>query len=121
MIEDGGPDVPVLEAATPADAFERRIVVCPADLDFLQHVNHARYIDFANDTRVLFERERGEAQGQAGAAVGKLFIEYRREARVGDAIRALCWRADDAATGIELRGEADQAVLTRARIETAAR
>lgn len=112
-------DVPGLDEPAPADAFERAIVVVASDLDVFQHVNHARYIDFADDTRALFDHERGGAATPASTALGKLFIEYRREARMGERIRALGWRPAGSSTGFAVELRAADAVLVRARIEPA--
>jgi acyl-CoA thioesterase FadM len=111
-----------LSRPAPASAWERTVELRPSDQDLQQHVNHARYADLVDDTRWLCAQAGGYGRGSEGigGAVRRFSIVYEREARVGDAIRALTWRHE------ELSGVADFALVkqgdelvTRARLEFA--
>jgi len=111
------PDAPALEQAAPDGAWEREIVVCPSDQDLLQHVNHARYIDFMEDTRVLAAHAGafGAEAARAGQPSRRVWIAYERQASVGMTLRARAWAVGaDAAFGCELLHAGE--LVARARL-----
>jgi acyl-CoA thioesterase FadM len=111
-----------LGGETPEAAWTREITVCPSDQDVLQHVNHARYIDFVEDTRALAARAGAYAGASAAAqrSARCIAISYERESSFGDVLRATTWTIDgaDHAFGFELRRvSAELELVVRARVE----
>ncbi len=103
----------------PASAWTRSFAVAPSDLDLFQHVNHARYLDYFNDTRLLAAAARGygEASETAGRRVARAALDYRRQAVQGDVLRIATWVGTDRYVEFEMRRDADGEVLARCRIE----
>jgi YbgC/YbaW family acyl-CoA thioester hydrolase len=66
------------------DLYELPFIVRPTDTDSFSHVNQARYVDFAEDARILADR----ADHPAGVAgrLRRISVEYVREARAGDSV-----------------------------------
>jgi acyl-CoA thioesterase FadM len=111
-----------LAVEAPEAAWTREITVCPSDQDVLQHVNHARYIDFVEDTRALAARAGayGGASEAAQRSARRIAISYEREAAFGDVLLAATWVLDGAneAFGFELRRfSAELELVVRARVE----
>ena len=111
-----------LELPAPPSAWTREITVCPSDQDVLQHVNHARYIEFVEDTRALAAR--AGAYGSAGEAAQRLprriAISYERQAAFGDTLAAATWplEGESPAFGFELRRlSRERELVVRARVE----
>ncbi len=76
-----------------SEAFELPIVVEPADIDELGHVNNVTYLRWVQDAAVAHWRARAPAADQA-----KLFwvvvrheIDYKQAAYLGDEIVARTW------------------------------
>ena len=111
--------VSLSEGGAPADCWSRRFTVVPSDLDLFQHVNHARYLDFFDDTRRMAADAKGYGSASARAA-GPLFravIDYRRQVLPGErTISTWLLSPEGDSMGFELRGDDDQ-VLSRCRIE----
>lgn len=112
-----------LEPSVSELAFKRTLVVCPSDQDVLQHVNHARYIDFVEDAR-FFAARAGAYAGRdeaAAAPVERLAIAYEREAAAGTELEVVTWSIAEHARafGFEIRRADDGSIVSRARIETA--
>jgi acyl-CoA thioesterase FadM len=108
--------------AAPQAAWTREISVCPSDQDVLQHVNHARYLDFLEDTRALAAR--AGAYTEAGEAAQlpprRIAISYERQAAFGDSLKATTWKLEGTkhAFGFELRRQSAQLELVAlARVE----
>ncbi len=115
VLEGTSPNVAALESEPPSDAWTRELVVTPSHQDVLQHVNHARYIDFVEDTRWLACR--AGAYGPPGVAPRpkKLWIAYDDQARAGNVIEVATWTESSSAFGFVVR--AGDTIFTRARVE----
>lgn len=105
---------------------ERCALVCdvyvrPSDLDVLQHVNHARYVDFVDDV-YQHAVARGAYGGSLPESPARILVEYRRETRIdpelGPARKLVAhtWREDDQSLGFELVDPVDGYAATRAKI-----
>lgn len=107
-----------LDEAPPSDAWERTVELRPSDHDLQQHVNHARYAEFVDDTRLLCARAGGYGSGEWDGRVRRFSIAYEQEARLGDAVVARTWhtRARDRCLDF-LMTKSSTVVVTRARIE----
>jgi acyl-CoA thioesterase FadM len=99
----------------PAGAWSHAIQVRPSDLDSLQHVNQARYVDFFDDTRQLAQAT-GAYGDQAGSAVKQISVEYLRETKLGGDLVALTWRLPSGALGFTLNDAGDGSPRARATI-----
>ncbi|HMJ16202.1 MAG TPA: acyl-CoA thioesterase [Polyangiaceae bacterium] len=112
------PDVPPPERMEPRDAFVHPLRVAPSDQDVLGHVNHARYIDFVEDTRCLAWQ--AGAYGERGELVQharRLAIEYDAEATFGTELQVVTWAEPNRdAYHFQIRRAGDGAVLTRAQV-----
>jgi acyl-CoA thioesterase FadM len=102
--------VPLGEA--PADAVRHRIRVRPHELDPMNHVNNAVYVDWLEETLI--------AGGPDGSGATTTFprrirIEYAAAAEPSSEVETTAWRTD---TGWACRiSAADGAVLVRATLE----
>ncbi|HEX4335266.1 MAG TPA: thioesterase family protein [Polyangiaceae bacterium] len=108
-----------LDGAAPAGAFEHPIVVRPSDEDMQGHVNHARYADFVEDTRLLCARAGGygASSGDFEVPARSLTLSYDEEARVGDPFRAYTYPSTAAPGTIDfLLVKGDGRITTRARV-----
>lgn len=100
----------------PPGAFSRAVDLRPSDQDLQRHVNHARYADFVEDTRVF-----AAGAGAYGALLGgealprQLFLTYEREARVGEPVAMSTWSSAEKTLDFLLATENGTAV-TRARL-----
>jgi acyl-CoA thioesterase FadM len=118
LAEPVEPDAPPLEEPPPETAWQREIVVVPSDQDLLQHVNHARYIDFVEDTRALAARA-GAFDTEQAARVSparRLWIAYESQAHVGMTLQARVWAipGERPSFGCELRH--GSGIVARARV-----
>ncbi len=119
-----GPEVEIaaLEAAAPADAWRRPVVIRPSDIDVLQHVNQSNYLAFFEDARQL-AAEAGALDAAAARPAQSLALDYEREARLHDPVEVVAWALGADAFGLELRrtraAAGGEAVLCRARVEVA--
>ncbi|MBI3071618.1 MAG: thioesterase family protein [Deltaproteobacteria bacterium] len=106
-------------APAPAPEIELPIIVRPSDTDLLQHVNHARYIDYFDDART--NAARASAPGFPGAdnlVLTHFQISYDTEAVSGDTLALRLAKSTDAPltfTGT-LHRSADARVLARAHL-----
>ena len=103
----------------PTSAWARSFAVAPSDLDLFQHVNHARYLDYFNDTRLLAAAARGygKASETAGRRLARAALDYRRQAVLGDELRIATWADTDGVLAFEMQRASDGEVLARCRIE----
>jgi acyl-CoA thioesterase FadM len=99
----------------PADAWAHTIQVRPSDLDSLQHVNQARYVDFFDDVRQLAQAA-GAYGEQTEGDVKQISVEYLREAKLGRDLLALTWRLPSGALGFVLNDAVDGSPRARATI-----
>lgn len=107
---------PALDSQAPRDAWIRRIVVRPSDLDVFQHVNHANYLVYFEDTRSLAS-EQGVYGKREAKRLLRVNIDYRREARENQELDILTWTLADNTIGFELRRVVDDERLSQARME----
>jgi acyl-CoA thioesterase FadM len=103
-------------------AASHRAYVRPSDLDSLDHVNHSRYIDFADDA-YQHARALGQYGGDVPASGRCVTIEYDRETRSDPRLGAErhlvvhTWLAGAAAFAFELVDPVDGGRVGRAMIE----
>ena len=117
--EEPLPEVPGPELAEPVQPFIRALDVAPSDQDVLGHVNHARYIDFIEDTRCLAWRAGayGPDAGELVPNARRVAVDYDAEATWGSRVEVVTWRAGDAdGFHFQIRRADDRRVLTRARV-----
>lgn len=119
------PDPPVpssaLDMEAPADAVVRTFRVRPHELDLLQHVNHAIYLEYFEDARLLAAADGafGEASRVASRPLRGVAIDYLRSALPGATLRTLAFPIPGLPSvfGFELRlAQGEGAVLSRGRI-----
>jgi acyl-CoA thioesterase FadM len=108
-----------LDEAPPPDAWERAVDVRPSDHDLQQHVNHARYADFVEDTRWFCAQAGGYGPGEWDGQCGTFSIAYERESRVGDGLVARTWRTPGRERSLDFALVKGDGVTTRARVELA--
>ncbi len=111
--------VPAPVEESPKGAWNRTFTVMPSDLDLFQHVNHARYLDYFDDTRRLASRTGGygEVNGSFGGPLFRASLDYRRQALAGDVLTIATWPLSDSAMGFEMSREPGGEVLSRCRLE----
>jgi acyl-CoA thioesterase FadM len=119
LLEREGVAAERLEGAPPGDAWERPVDVRPSDHDLQQHVNHARYADFVEDTRWFCAQAGGYGPGEWDGACGTLSIAYEQESRVGDGLVARTWRTPGREHCLDFALVKSGTVTTRARVELA--
>jgi acyl-CoA thioesterase FadM len=106
-LEDQGFFGARLELSPPDDAWAHDFAVRPTDLDLLRHVNHANYLAYAEDARLLAAAAGGFGQGSASIGrkrVRRAAINYRQQALQGEQLRMVTWRLtdEDDALGFDL-------------------
>ena len=112
---------PVTDRDGPVEPFELPIEVHPADIDALGHVNNVVYLQWVQEAAVAHWRAAATAEQQAALVwvVVRHEIDYRRPARLGDAILARTWVGTATTRGFDRHTEilraADRKVLARAR------
>lgn len=107
-----------LEDPPPADAWERTVSLRPSDHDLQQHVNHARYAELIDDTRLLAAAAGGYGPGSWDAHVARFSIAYEQEARLGDAVVARTFRTQGRDRSVDfVLTKGESSIVTRARIE----
>jgi len=105
----------------PAEPFELPIEIRPADIDALGHVNNVVYLQWVQEAAVAHWRAAATPEQQSALVwvVVRHEIEYRRPARLGDAVLARTWigmaTARDFDRHTEILRAADRKVLARAR------
>jgi acyl-CoA thioesterase FadM len=115
-------ELPQLLEPPSEPAFSSRAYVRPSDLDSLDHVNHSRYIDYADDAY-----QHARAHDAYGAAVPDgghaVLIEYERETKLSTELLAErhlimhTWPTAHSAFGFELVDPVDGKRVSRAMIE----
>jgi acyl-CoA thioesterase FadM len=107
------------EGDAPPSAWSRTIELRPSDHDLQQHVNHARYAELIDDTRLLCADAGGYGTpGDWTRPVRRFSIAYEQEARVGDAVVGKTWPTPGKAASADfLLSKGTGAIVTRARIE----
>ncbi len=88
------PETPGTFEDTPSDAYSTPITIRNADIDMLQHVNQARYIEYMGDTRVRATTANayGANPPQLSSNPKQIGIEYNREVVFGDNLIMKTWR-----------------------------
>ena len=105
-----------LTEAPPDDAWQRDVPLRPSDHDMQQHVNHARYADFVEDTRILATAAGAYGKGNWDASVRRLAITYEQEMRVGDDIVCKTWPTPGRERSLEFVLMKGAVIATRARV-----
>lgn len=95
------------------------------DLDLLQHVNEARYIEYIEDTRHACAAASGYGSDSQRAVlpIKHLTISYEDQARLGDSLCVTSWalQRNTNRYAFEIRRVSDQMITTRALVEVAGR
>lgn len=103
---------PGLVGEAPPGAWTMHREVLPSELDLLRHVNHANYLSYAEDARILAAAERAEIPGGRPRAVA---LDYRKQAVLGDRLQLVVWSAAPGEAGVNIvRGEQE---VCRVRVE----
>lgn len=76
--------LPRLAPRPETPAYTCEVQVRPSDLDTLQHVNHARYVDFADDV-LQHARASGVLGPNTKSRLAAITVEYHRETRLDPA------------------------------------
>lgn len=105
-----------LEGPMPPDAWEHAVHIRPSDQDLQQHVNHARYLDFVEDTRWFAAHAGAYGAGIWDGPVRRITIAYEREARVFDPLIVHTWVAGDRTLDFVLKKD-PETIAARARVE----
>lgn len=106
-----------LEGPPKEGAFTRNVDLRPSDHDLQQHVNHARYAELMDDTRLLAAEASAYGPGAWDAPPRRFSIAYEQEARRGDAVTGHTWRTEGSLRGIDLvLSRGPLSVVTRARM-----
>lgn len=116
MLERDALAVERLEGAVSPNAWEHAVHIRPSDQDLQQHVNHARYLDFVEDTRWFAARAGGYGSGAWDGPVRRITVAYEREARVFDPLMVHTWVAGNRVLDFVLRKD-PQTIAARARVE----
>lgn len=117
--------LPELEAPSedpPANAFIREIDVAPSDQDLLQHVNHARYIDYIEDTRWFSHAAAANTVPAPDRPQNarRVAIAYDQQARFGERLTVLTWSSKTSGFyEFRIQRSGDGEVLSRARVSLA--
>lgn len=115
------PEVTRFDEAAPVDAYRCAVEIRPCDIDLLQHVNHAKYVEFADNVLQLAGHAGafGALSARALGPVIRLHADYRNETRLGQTLHASAWplNAEASAFGIELRHADVDTVSCRLRVE----
>lgn len=118
--EAEGVELPTTVYEKPQDAWSHAFTVRWTDLDFMQHVNEARFIEFIENTRhdCAAAMGFGTQDDRALLPIGRLAISYDDQARLGDRLRIAVWKIENEPDryAFEIRREPDQALITRAWI-----
>lgn len=114
----GGPEgdpYPSFDDAHPHDAYRREIIARPSEQDVLQHVNHASYIDYVEDTRWFATREAAYGPDTDPRKPKQLWIDYSDQAHAGDRLVVRSWKTE-AGFAFLVAGAEGGAVYTRALV-----
>ena len=123
--QEEGPDGPIdlepPEGEVPAGAWTRQFSIRPTDLDLFAHVNHARYLDYVEDTRWLAAAD-GAYEAlpiPARRRPHRLAIHYVRQAVLGDLLEASTWvvEGERPVLAFDLRHPGEERPVCRAVVE----
>ncbi|MFW5740663.1 MAG: thioesterase family protein [Myxococcota bacterium] len=103
-------------------AWSRSLTVVPSDLDLFRHVNHARYLDYFDDTRRMGAADRGfgAASDVAGGPLLRASLDYRRQTLGGDVVTISSWLLSETGDALGLEMRRDGEVLARCRLDVRA-
>jgi acyl-CoA thioesterase FadM len=103
----------------PSEVWIRQCTVVPSDQDLFQHMNHARYLDYFNDTRLMACQQHayGQRSTKAAKPLVRANLDYRRQAVAGDTLSIVTWSLSEEAMGFEMRKSPEGEVLCRCRLE----
>jgi YbgC/YbaW family acyl-CoA thioester hydrolase len=125
VVDEPLPEVEPPSEEPPAGAFAREIVVTPSDQDLLQHVNHARYIDYIEDTR-WFAQAASTASAYTATPpeqaqnARRVAIDYDEQATFGERLTVLTWSGQiPGFYEFRIQRSRDGQVLSRARVSLA--
>jgi acyl-CoA thioester hydrolase len=110
-----------LDLNPPAERFELRIEIQPADIDQLGHVNNVVYLRWVQDAAVAHWRAAAPAADQAKLRwiVVRHEIDYKQPAFLDDEVIALTWVGTASRLAFERHTElvrgSDRRLLARAR------
>jgi acyl-CoA thioesterase FadM len=89
-----------------------------SDLDLLRHVNHAKYLDYVEDGRVMAARAGayGEQDSAGEKRARQVVVVYHQQAVLGDELELATWAlaAPPGGFGFELHHVGEAAPLCRA-------
>lgn len=119
VVARAAPEPDRLLEAPPPGAFQRLVEIRPSDHDLQGHVNHARYAELIEDTRLLAAAAGGYGAGTWDGQLRRLSIAYEREARAGDPVVAHTFRTPGRDRSVDVVLSRDGTVLTRARVQLA--
>jgi acyl-CoA thioesterase FadM len=106
-----------LDGEVPDTAWVQPIVIRPSDEDLQGHVNHARYADYVEDTRLLCARASGYGPGTFDGPAHSLTLSYEDEASTGDELRVRTYLSKASPGSIDFAlVKGDGRTATRARI-----
>jgi acyl-CoA thioesterase FadM len=106
-----------LDGEVPHTAWEQPIVVRPSDEDLQGHVNHARYADYVEDTRLMCAQAGGYGPGSFDGPARSLTLSYEGEARTGDPLRIRTYLSPSNPGAIDfVLVNGDGRITTRARV-----
>jgi acyl-CoA thioester hydrolase len=114
------PREPLALPSAPDAAFAVERVVGSADVDALDHVNNARYLDWVEETTLEgFAAWCPADETVAGPRAGRHDLEYIDEVRDRDRLRCVVWPVrcehGEVEVGTEIRRAQDGHLVTRAR------
>lgn len=110
FVHPGDMKHPELGELEPAKAYQRSDRVRPSDLDLFRHMNQSRYVDFADDARLLAHADGHEA-GFTGP-LGLVFISYEDEVRLGQELDVLLELLPDGSRRFGLRRAGETKFVT---------
>lgn len=90
------PETPGDFADAPASAWSSPVAIRNADIDMLQHVNQARYVEYMGDARVRATSENayGANPPALSANPSQIAIEYSQEVTFGESLVLKTWRGE---------------------------
>lgn len=112
------PSMSMLTESVPTGAWSYRYAVRASEVDVLQHVNHASYVRYVEDTLAFGEQYRawGARTAWAQRSIGRLAIDYRAETHLGSDVEVKTWVGEDDAFHFAL--SAGRTEVGRARVVT---
>jgi len=121
LSEPEGVDIPTTVYEKPQNTWSHAFTVQWTDLDFMQHVNEARFIEYIESSRYAYAVAAGNGtqDDRALQQVGRLAISYDDQVRLGDRLRVAVWTVENEPDryAFEIQRESDHATVTRAWLE----